>query len=200
MAQINLTQDSSPASPGSGQAAISVPAGTDVKIRIEVDGGNDYTLTIPATGIAALLGVANTFTANQTIDAGSGESRLTLADQSAAGEYSTIRMLTGNAKYAWLFGAQNNVNNGVEITPSTATGGSTFSTPVFRLLQSGHLLINTATDEGVLVLGTPTDRFAVVDATTTGSTKSSPGTVDAWKEVKIGGSTYYMPAYTSKTS
>jgi hypothetical protein len=33
-----------------------------------------------------------------------------------------------------------------------------------------------------------------------GTTKTSPGTVDAWMKVDINGVTHYIPCYTSKTS
>lgn len=113
-----------------------------------VTGG--YTLTLPASGTAALLGTANTFTASQTIDAGTSETRLTLSDQSASGEYSTLRMLTGTAKYAWQVAAQNNVDNGLEITPSTAAGGTTFSTPAFVVHYDSKVSVGTNTASGVI--------------------------------------------------
>jgi hypothetical protein len=33
-----------------------------------------------------------------------------------------------------------------------------------------------------------------------GTTKSTPGSVDAWVKVNINGTIYYLPAYTSKTA
>ena len=33
-----------------------------------------------------------------------------------------------------------------------------------------------------------------------GTTKSSPGTVDAWMKININGTIYYVPSYTSKTT
>lgn len=46
-------------------------------------------------------------------------------------------------KYNWFIGAQNNINNGFEITSSTAVGGTTFSNPLVAVLQSGNVGIGT---------------------------------------------------------
>ena len=37
-------------------------------------------------------------------------------------------------------------------------------------------------------------------AVDSGSTKSTPGTVDAWLKYNVNGTIYYSPLYTSKTS
>ena len=44
--------------------------------------------------------------------------------------------------YNWMLGAQQNISAGFEITPSTATGGTTFSTPVFSVTQAGAATIS----------------------------------------------------------
>ena len=46
-------------------------------------------------------------------------------------------------KYNWLVGAQYTVNNGFEITPSTAVGGYTFSNPGIVVLETGNVGIGT---------------------------------------------------------
>jgi len=71
-----------------------------------------------------------------------GLSQLTLGDTSSGG-YSAVKLMAGSGKYNWIVGAQYNVNNALEITPSTATGGSTFSTPVVSILQTGNVGIGT---------------------------------------------------------
>lgn len=63
----------------------------------------------------------------------------------AASTYSQLLMYGGATKYNWSIGAQYNVNNALEITPSTATEGTTFSTPVVTILQSGNVGIGTTT-------------------------------------------------------
>ena len=44
-------------------------------------------------------------------------------------------------KYNFLAGAQYNVNNGFEITPSTAVGGYTFNAPAFAVRETGRVTI-----------------------------------------------------------
>jgi hypothetical protein len=54
-------------------------------------------------------------------------------DRTVASSASVIYLRdTTSTKYNWLFGAQYNVNDGWEITPSTAVGGSTYSTSCIR--------------------------------------------------------------------
>jgi len=45
--------------------------------------------------------------------------------------------------YNWLVGAQYNVSNAFEITPSTAVGGTTYSTPAFVVNANGNVGIGT---------------------------------------------------------
>jgi len=42
-------------------------------------------------------------------------------------------------KYNYLIGSQYNINNGFEITPSTAIGGTTFSNPAIAILENGRV-------------------------------------------------------------
>jgi hypothetical protein len=61
-----------------------------------------------------------------------------------------IEMLTASTKYSFLLGAQYNVNDGFEITPSTVVGGTTFSTPAFKLEYVGSGVFNAAIGTGNL--------------------------------------------------
>jgi hypothetical protein len=65
-----------------------------------------------------------------------------------------IEMLTSTAKYSWLLGAQYNVNDGFEITPSTAVGGTSFTTPAFKVEYVGGGVFNTYVGTGNLVFST----------------------------------------------
>jgi hypothetical protein len=67
-------------------------------------------------------------------------SRIAIGD-TAVGTYSTLLMYGGSGKYNFQLGVQNNVNNAFEITPSTAAGGTTFSTPAMVVDSSGNLLV-----------------------------------------------------------
>lgn len=54
-------------------------------------------------------------------------------------------LLPATTKYSWFIGAQYNIDNGFEITASTAVGGTTFSTPVAVFLSGGTVGIGTST-------------------------------------------------------
>jgi hypothetical protein len=71
---------------------------------------------------------------NATIGSGAGLSQLTVG--SGAG-YTGIVLSNNSGFYSWLLGSQYNVSNAFEITPSTALGGSTFTTPVFKITNTG---------------------------------------------------------------
>jgi len=94
-----------------------------------------------STAIGATTASTGSFTTLSAITSG-GLSQLTLGDTSSGG-YSAVKLMAGSGKYNWIVGAQYNVNNALEITPSTATGGSTFSTPVVSILQTGNVGIGT---------------------------------------------------------
>ena len=46
---------------------------------------------------------------------------------------------SGTGNFNWQIAAQTNVNNGFEITPSSASGGSTFSTPAITVKSDGKV-------------------------------------------------------------
>jgi len=94
----------------------------------------------------------------------------------SAGMY-VAAALNGTTQTNWLVGAQYNVNNGFEITPSTAAGGTTFSTPAVTVLSSGNLGVGltapsarvhaSAADGAYLFGGSGTTRGFRVETTTT---------------------------------
>ena len=55
-------------------------------------------------------------------------------------------------KYNWLAGAQYNVDNAYEITPSTAVGGYTFSVPSMVFTTNGNVGINCSAPEEKLTI------------------------------------------------
>ena len=50
---------------------------------------------------------------------------------------------SGHNRYNWLIGAQQNVSDAFEITPSTATNGTTFSTPSLLITSTGNIGVGT---------------------------------------------------------
>jgi hypothetical protein len=102
-------------------------------------------LGIGTTNPVGRLGVVNT----------GDNSRISIGD-TASSTYSTVLMYGGLGKYNFQLGVQNNVNNAFEITPSTATGGTTFSTPAFVLDSSGNVGIGTSSPAQTLHVKTST--------------------------------------------
>jgi len=51
--------------------------------------------------------------------------------------------LAGNGLYNWLVGAQQNISNAFEITPSTAINGTTYSNPALLITSAGNVGIGT---------------------------------------------------------
>ena len=57
---------------------------------------------------------------------------------------------TGGTHYRWMVAAQENVDAALEITPSTTTGGSTYSTPVAVFKATGNVGLSTNTPQARL--------------------------------------------------
>jgi hypothetical protein len=107
---------------------------------------------------------------NATFVTTTAASLISIGD-TAAGTYSLLRMYGGSGKYNFQVGVQNNVNNAFEITPSTAVGGTTFTTPALLIdgttgaatfsgsvalagSSGGLLLNNSATADNTIQLNT----------------------------------------------
>jgi hypothetical protein len=84
---------------------------------------------------------------------------------SAAGNGgATVRFLGSNTQKNWMIGNQFNVNGGLEFTPSTTTGGSTFTTPAMVIDSSGNLGIGTTTIGSRVTIGDPGTGLAFSNA------------------------------------
>jgi hypothetical protein len=94
--------------------------------------------------VSSTLAVTGAITANNS----GGQSIINVGD-TAVSSYSSLRMFGGSGKYNFQFGAQINVDNSFEITPSTATGGTTFSTPMFTLTAGGAAKISVLSGQRI---------------------------------------------------
>jgi len=84
---------------------------------------------------------------NVGIGTTSPNEKLTIAGDVQIGESSggeKLKFVGASSKYNFLVGKQVNVDNALEITPSTAAGGNTFSTPAVVVNSSGNVGIGTS--------------------------------------------------------
>ena len=89
-----------------------------------------------ASGVIKLSAISGTAASLDVTSVGAAHSILVLR-RGGSGQSSKIEFFDNTGtKYNWLAGAQNNVDNGFEITPSTATGGSTYTTPAISIAAS----------------------------------------------------------------
>ncbi len=79
----------------------------------------------------------------------------------------------------------------------TAVSAQTVTRANYLDIQDPALTNVTITNACVMGFDAAAGTHKAVDS---GSTKTTPGTVDAWVKININGTVYYMPAYTSTTS
>lgn len=118
--------------------------------------------TTSATGaltIAGGLGVTGAVNAgaSSSVNAGNAQSNLAIGNVTGnSSVFSTITLGAGTGKFSFLFGVQNNLNNTFEVTPSTAAGGSTYSSPALSIDSNGlvsalRATASTSTATGALI-------------------------------------------------
>ena len=107
----------------------------------------------------ASTGAFTTLSATGNADFGTtiSSARITLGHVTNATVDNSIVLRAGSTKTAWQIGAQFNVDNGFEITPSTAVGGTTFTTPVFQVTATGVAVTGTLSATGQLSASKATD-------------------------------------------
>jgi hypothetical protein len=115
-------------------------------------------------------------TGSTSVGTTSSSGQLTIGQVTNAVVDNAIILRTGSTKTAWLIGAQYLSDNSFEVIPSTAVGGTTFTTPVFR--------VNTS---GVTVTGTITGTLTGNASTATNVAYSGlTGTVPTWNQSTTG--------------
>jgi len=111
-------------------------------------------LRLSSTGLAVTGALSST--GNATV--GQATPTLTLGNQS--GNYASIINLTGsNIDRNWRVSCNQYVGSTFEITPSTAGGGTTFSTPAFVVNSSGFVGIGTTSPIFKLDVNTGSDGY-----------------------------------------
>lgn len=98
------------------------------------------TFTGSGTGLTgvALLASANVFTLAQTFNSTTtGNKSITLGGSPADNSAAFINLLSSNTQKNWRIGQNAAIAGALEFTPSTAAGGSTFTTPVLTITSAG---------------------------------------------------------------
>lgn len=103
----------------------------------------------PTLSGANLSVVGSLSAASASVVTSGGLSQITVG-ASVAGGYSAVVMHANGTNRNWLFGSQYNVGGAFEITPSTANGGTTFTTPVVTLTPSAITLAQPVTCSSTL--------------------------------------------------
>ena len=129
-----------------------------------------YTLTIPATGTAALLGTENVFTVAQTI-------RGQITSQDTANDVNGSLYTSGTSIV--IVGANSDEWKDIDLAFYTqkTTGGNGYNEKM-RITHKGNVLIGTttATDSGKLTVN---GEIALVDGMT------EPGTTSGWAKLYV---------------
>jgi hypothetical protein len=110
-----------------------------MRFRMRTAGTAVNALTIAGTGAA---------TFSSSVTAGS---QLSILGTDGGGKQ--LFFTGGTTKYNFIIAAQQNVNNALEITPSSAAGGSTFSTPAVVVTGTGNVGIGTTSPNVLLTIG-----------------------------------------------
>jgi hypothetical protein len=137
-------------SPSVFSAFIDYPTSRDLIFRNKTSG---TALTLASTGAA---------TFSSSVTAGS---QLSILGSDGGGK--KLYFTGGTTKYNFMIAAQDNVNNALEITPSSAAGGSTFSTPAVVINSSGNVGIGTTSPtEKLHIVGS--NALQIIQSTTAG--------------------------------
>jgi hypothetical protein len=119
----------------------SAPTALDTLNELAAALGNDANFSTTVTNsIASKLSLSGGTLTGALSGTSATFKGIGIFDNSASGDANSgIRIVApiSTTHYNWMIGAQQNINTGFEITPSTTVGGTTFSTPALSILQSG---------------------------------------------------------------
>jgi hypothetical protein len=112
-------------------------------------------LTIASTG-AATFSSSVTATSESFITSGDGAGKM-------------LKFTGNTTKYNFMIAVQQNVNNALEITPSTAAGGSTFSTPALTIASTGAATFSSSVTAGGDLTLNPSGSSTITQNASTGN-------------------------------
>ncbi len=132
-----------PVTLSTASSGLTISKTTGATLAVASTAASSSTTTGCAT-FAGGIGVAGRVTAGARITAvdelivnGSTTGYFEINRSTAGGYAATFYRDTSNTKFNWVMGAQINVDDGFEFTPSTAAGGSTYSVPALSLNSAG---------------------------------------------------------------
>jgi hypothetical protein len=132
--------------------------------HLGLQAGGAERLRITSTG---LVGVGTSSPGSKLHVAG-GATVVSIGSNDAGDTGAAIFYGTGT-KYNWKIGAQQNVDNALEITPSTAVGGTTFTTPLLVINSAGNVGIGTTSPNSVLQVNSGTNLGGILVGFNAGS-------------------------------
>jgi hypothetical protein len=132
-----------------------------------------------AAWIGGTLNVAGNgnFNSGAIVVNGGGGENIVIVGNTTNG-FATVTLRTGSTHYSWFFTAQNTVSDAFEIGPSTATGGTTYTTAHLLVYQNGSIVLGPRS----ALATNATDGFAYMPScagTPTGAPTAITGKV-AW--------------------
>jgi len=113
--------------------------GADVDFRVEGDTDANLLFVDASTDRVGF----GTNTPTHKVQINGASPQLSISGTAGGGNRGLVLIDNNGTKYNFFVGAQNNVNNAFEITPSTVAGGTTFSTPALVVDSSGSLGVGT---------------------------------------------------------
>jgi hypothetical protein len=127
-----------------GGAFVFNDSGADKDFRVEGDTQANL-LFVDASADRVGFGT-NTPTHRVQIDGAAPQ--LSISGTAGSGYRGLVLIDNNGTKYNFFIGAQNNVNDAFEITPSTAAGGTTFSNPAIVITSGSEVWVAGTTDQG----------------------------------------------------
>jgi hypothetical protein len=168
---------------GSGNQASSIRFDGNIRLLVSNGAGNADGAITWATGLyvanAGNVGIGTSSPSAKLSVVNTGANSSISMGDTAASSYSTLLMYGGSGKYNFQLGVQTNVNNAFEITPSTATGGTTFSTPALVVYSNGTVSHRSTVSVGD---ATPSTSGAGITFPATQSASSDANTLDDYEE------------------
>ena len=129
--------------------------GTNKFALYVASGAVQFDGALAVTGAVTLSSTVST--TGLTVSVGASNATITVGNNSAAASLIALTdYLTGTGKYAFRIGAQINADDTWEVTPSTAAGGTTFTSPALKVARTGVITIPNLAGAGT--------RTVVVDA------------------------------------